>query len=69
MKFKEFLCCCGFNDKQETIDVRNSGYYESCSISEYGLEGASPIWEITIENYREILNKSKFVLVQFNDRK
>lgn len=69
MKFKRFLCCCcccsdGDYGKNKKMDHRASGYYDSDSeVSNVG------IIEMNEENFQDILNRYKFLLVQFNDRK
>jgi hypothetical protein len=69
MKFWKLCCCCCFTGHKESLDVRSSGYYDSNSNSDAETNEISKIWEMTLENYREILNGHKFVLVQFNDRR
>lgn len=69
MKLSELCCCCHFMDSKDGLDVRTSGYYDSNSNSEAVMTQENPKWEMTVENYREILKVNKYVLVQFNDRR
>lgn len=71
MKFKTLFqscccCCCCQSEGVDSLDVRTSGYYNS---SRSDTESCLGIAIMTPENFQEILNRNKYVLVQFNDRK
>lgn len=67
MKLREFLCCKE-NKSRKSVDIGSSGYFNS-SISNAGDCNYFKILEMTSENFQDIFNRYKYVLVQFNDRK